>query len=284
MSFTLASAKKEIELIFYQNPTQEQRKKFKDERLSEIKVKDGSFFVNMHDQYMQDRLKSALGIPNYEVFLETTGLGNWVLYNPKYFKKEFNREDKFILRFKYHNYDGTPVEFPINASSMCSMFSWMKIPENIKFHINTDTSNIIDMSALFAGAIYDDNFNIDFLNCSSLLNARYMFFENTIKRTDFFNNFYAPCIINAEYMFAESRFRQDVDINLYMPLVQNLDNMFQNAVFNGNCNLGDNFALPKGVSKKHIFQGATKLGIELGNIPKRAIPYYLKTGEILVDD
>ena len=150
MAFTLVDKNKKIDLIYKIDPSYEEAKKYIEDKLSPIKSGNGYFFVNMKDQYMQDRLKSALGVPHYEVFHETTGRHNWILYNPTQYNLEFNREDKYILRFNHHKYDGSPLEMPINASSLCSLFSWMQLPDNLTFSKDWDTKDIVDMSMMFA--------------------------------------------------------------------------------------------------------------------------------------
>ena len=265
-SFKLASEKKEIELTYVTNPTEEEVAKYLQTGLSPIKHRSGYFFVNMKDQYMQDRLKNALGVPHYEVFHETTGRQNWILYNPKQYNLEYNREDKYILRFNCHKYDGEPLEMPINASSMCSMFSWMTLPDNLVFHKNWNTEDIFDASTMFAGAIYPENFSLDKFNFSSVINARYMFFGNTIKSPNFFKKFNAPNIISAECMFANATFCNDIDLNLTMDITTVMDKMFFNAIFAGKANLGDNFKMNSLVSTKDMFLQAYRDTIPLANM------------------
>jgi len=276
MGFTLADKEKELELIYRVDPSKEEVEKYVNDKLAPIKFDNGYFFVNMKDQYMQDRLKSAIGVPNYEVFLETTGRRNWILYNPKQYNLEFNREDKYILRFNHHKYDGSPLEMPINASSMCSMFSWMELPTNLTFHKNWSTKDVIDMSMMFAGAIFPDDFSLKNFDFYSLLIARYMFFGCTIRDKKFFENFNAPCILDAECMFATAALGSNLNLNLSLQVTERADRMFYDTTFAEHTSLGDNFALNEYASKYEMFMKAHKYEDDLSYLSLDEIIEYLK--------
>lgn len=263
MAFTLVDKNKKIDLIYKIDPSYEEAKKYVDDKLSPIKSGNGYFFVNMKDQYMQDRLKSALGVPHYEVFHETTGRHNWILYNPTQYNLEFNREDKYILRFNHHKYDGSPLEMPINASSLCSLFSWMQLPDNLTFSKDWDTKDIVDMSMMFAGTVFSDNFDLSKFSFESLLISRYMFFGCTFKRKDFFKSFDAPYIVDAECMFATAAFGDGIDLNLSMTATERADRLFFDAQFSDNINFGNNFNLNRQASMEEMFMNASKNGVDL---------------------
>ena len=265
MSFTLITNPKPKILKFIKNPTQEDIKKEIDNGMSKIMYDNGCFFANMNDEYDSDRVKEAIGVPDFKWFHETTGTRNWVLYNPKQYKIEYNSEDKFILRFKDNEYDGSPLNMPINASSFCSMFSWMTLPKNIIFEERFSMKNIIDASMMFAGCVLGD---FEFLfDISSVLFTRYMFFRCNIKNVDWWRKLNTRYCINLEYMFAETTIQDGVQFDLYTLNAMDMTKMFSNSTFLGKCILGDNFIYPKNISSKNVFNSAKARSIDLTNLP-----------------
>lgn len=269
MAFTLATKPKPKTLKFVKNPTKEEIKKEIDRGMTRIEYDDGSFFVNMNDEYDSDRVKSAIGVENYKWFHETTGNRNWVLYDPKYFKLEYNSEDKFILRFRTDGYDGTPVSMPINASSFCSMFSWMTLPDNLVFENRFNMDKIIDASMMFAGCVFND-FQPPW-DTSYCLFTRYMFFGCRIKDEEWLKNINTQYCINMEYMFAESQINDGVNLDLYTLNAFNMTKMFFNAEFLGKCDLGENFMYPNNAQTQNIFENAVCGALDLTGRPLHEI-------------
>jgi len=265
MPFTLVTKPKPKILKFIKNPTQEQISKELDQGMSKISYDNGCFFVNMNDEYDQDRVKDAIGVNDFKWFHETTGNRNWVLYNPKFFKVEYNNEDKFILRFRVDKYDGSPVSLPINASSMCSMFSWMELPKNLNFESRFNMNNVLDASMMFTGCRLND-FELPW-DTSHCLFMRYMFFGCTIPNKSWLKNINTRYCINTEYMFAESTLLDGVDMDLNLLNTINMNRMFFKAEFRGKCNLGANFIYPDNSKTRNIFDEAKMDNIDLTGRP-----------------
>ena len=260
-TFTLATKPKPKTLEFCKNPTQDKIDYELDRGMSRINYEDGCFFVNMNDEYDQDRVKTAIGVEDFKWFHETTGNRNWVLYNPKFFKIEYNNEDKFILRFKTEKYDGTPVSMPINASSMCSMFSWMELPSNLVFENRFNMDNILDASMMFTGCIFN-GFELPW-DTSHCLFMRYMFYDCNMPNKSWLKNINTRYCINTEYMFGKSTIADGAEFDLHTLNTVNMNRMFFATEFKGNCSLGQNFIYPDTKITRTLFDDAQCRGIDL---------------------
>jgi Mycoplasma protein of unknown function, DUF285. len=269
MAFTLVTKPKPRTLEFCTNPTQDRINYELDRGMSRINYDNGCFFVNMNDEYDQDRVKAAVGVEDFKWFHETTGNKNWVLYNPKYFKTEYNNEDKFILKFKARDYDGTPVSMPINASSMCSMFSWMELPKNLNFESRFNMDNILDASMMFTGCLLN-GFELPW-DTSHCLFMRYMFYECSIPNKAWVKNINTRYCINTEYMFGKATIADGVVFDLYTLNTINMHKMFFATEFKGSCDLGVNFMYPANKKSYTIFEGAKCGNIDLFGRPLHEI-------------
>ena len=266
--FTLKTKQEERKIKFISNPTQEQIEAEYKSGLTPLEFGNGVFFFNANDEYERDRVKKAIGVPEYEWFVETTGFKQMVLYNPLHYKPAHNFEEKFFLKFNAHDYDGKPLEMPINASSLCSMFSWMELPDNLKFAKNFKLDKIWDTSLLFAGTILPKEFSLDErFNTQNVGNMRYMFYGCTIRNKDFFKNFlHTECVTNFDYMFAEARLCEGIDLCLNTCNARSMAHMFFNTTFTGKGELGEYFVIPSKVRKKGIFDGAKMKEIKLEGV------------------
>ena len=271
MAFSLAGKPKErkLEYISDSNLTDEIILEKYEHGYSRVRYKGGSFFVNMDDEYEQYRVQEAIGVPNYKWFRETTGNHNWVLFNPKQYNVEYNSENRFILKFNAHDYDGLPLQLPINASSCCSMFSWLTLPEDFVLHRNFVLDNIVDASMMFAGCVFSANFEFDF-DTTNLYNMRYMFFQCKFGRKDFLKKLNTTNAVNLAYMFGEAELPNGFEVDIDTTNVQNMTKMFFNTIFNGKSTFGDKFNVTGRVTADNLFQGATLNGKELSNytVPK----------------
>ncbi len=264
--FTLKTKEEERKIKFISNPTPEQIEREVSAGYTQIEHGKGSYFVNANDEYERDRVKKAIGVPDYEWFQETTGLKRLVLYNPQYYKPAHNFEERFILKFNVHDYDGKPLEMPINASSLCSMFSWMNLPKDLNFSKDFTLAKIWDTSLMFSGTILPKGFSLDErFNTSNVVTMRYMFYGCTIHNKNFFKTFLDTTnVLNFDYMFAESSLCKGLDIGLNTHNAKTMSHMFFNTTFNGLCNLGDDFVDP--MKTKTMFIGARMNDIKLEGV------------------
>ena len=258
--FALKEKSEKREIKYIKNPTKEQIEQELSENMTMVKYDGGAFFIYINDEYERDRVKEAIGVPHFEWFHETTGLKQWVLYNPKQYKVEYNSEDKFILRFNHHDYNGDPLDAVINASSLCSMFSWMQLPDNISFDRRFELSEIYDTTFMFAGCVLPPNFTLDDrFDLKNVLNTRFMFYQCSINNSSFFGNIlHIENSLNIEYMFAESAFHKDIELLLNTGNAKCMDRMFFNTVFYGKCILGDGFVYPHKCKKREVFRDARR--------------------------
>lgn len=229
-----------------------------------------SHFLYMNDEYEQSRLQERLGLEHYKWFQETTGEKHWVLYNPLHYKIDKNWEGRNILKFNDRDYDGQKLETPVNASSLCGMFSWTKIPKNIVFSRKFDLTDIKDLSLMFAGSIIPANFRFDStINTKNVTNMRYMFYKANMAVPlvlgDYFNT---EKVTNMEYMFAETKLVDKTTLgnSFITKNVRNMNRMFFNSHFEGQFDFGENFIVPLEAEAKLMFRGAvvryTKVPIE----------------------
>ena len=146
--------------------------------LTHIAIDGVSHFVNVNDESAMQELKIRLNLPYCEWFHETTGNKNWVLYDPKHYVVDKNWEGNNILKLHTWTYDGSPIGLPVNASSLCGLFSWMQVPNNIQFGRNFTLRGIVDTSLMFTGCILPSDFRFDErFNTKDVKNMRYMFYK-----------------------------------------------------------------------------------------------------------
>jgi len=220
-----------------------------------IRVGNKVFFANPHDEYDRNKLEKALEVPGYKWFHEDTGDKHWVIYNPKHYRMDYNRENQKILRLNTAEYDGSPIETPINASSLCGLFSWMTIPSNIAFSNRFDLRDIKDLSLLFSGSVIPDGLNIArIFNRVKVHQARYMFYKTKIpKDFDFENLINMEFVRNTEYMFSQASFTKNFCLNIDMSKVQDANHMFFKTTFGPNFQFGEKFALNPNCDTHNMF-------------------------------
>ena len=119
-----------------------------------------SHFVDVDSESERNAFQKKMNIEGYKWFHETTGDKNWVLYNPNQYTVDKNWEGKNIIKFDSVGYDGSGLETPINASSLCGLFQWMRLPANLKFSKYFNLDNIIDLSLMFTGCIIPSGFKL----------------------------------------------------------------------------------------------------------------------------
>ncbi len=221
-------------------------------------VCDGaSYFVNPSDEYERARLQKTLGVENYKWFQEATGAKHWVLFNPKHFKIDKDYENRKVLKINSMEYDGGLVETPINASSLCGLFSWSIIPENIKFSRRFSLKDITELSLMYAGSRIPEN--VDLSPCfktNTVLNTRYMFYRTKLpKKFQIPDTFDTSFVSNMEYMFAQMTIPDKFEINLHTDSAMDVNHMFFNANFDGSCSFGENFKLYNDMDTDCMFDG-----------------------------
>ncbi len=197
----------------------------------EFIVEGKIFHLYLDDPNEREHVKKALCLENYEFFKEQTGLGHWVLYNPKQYKIAKNRDHKDILIFNSIDYDGSKLEVPINASSCCGMFSWVELPEELELTSMFDTSNVVDMSLMFAGCIIPKYFSFGtHFHTYNVRDMKYMFYKTTLKRgvkltldTSHVRDF--------NHMFAHTIFSDEILLDFDLSHARDVSFMFNGTCF-----------------------------------------------------
>lgn len=262
MSYALKTEKQNELNIIYGGASKEEIERNENIGQTHLYIDGNSYFINIYDEYDRQRLKNHLGVPEYEFFQEMTGNKNWVLYNPKHYKVDKDWDNDKILKFNNIDYDGAPIEIPINASSLVGMFLWTSIPENIKFSeklFNLD--NIVDLSLMFAGTRFPRDekghfIQIDLSPCfktKKVLQTRYMFYKTVLPK--YFNKFFelldTSTTINLEYMFSQTIISDELVIDISIDNAINVNHMFFNT--SGNYKLGPKFKLPKNCNTDYMW-------------------------------
>lgn len=216
--------------------------------LTHIAIDGVSHFVNVNDESAMQELKIRLNLPYCEWFHETTGNKNWVLYDPKHYVVDKNWEGNNILKLHTWAYDGSPIGLPVNASSLCGLFSWMQVPNNIQFGRNFTLRGIVDTSLMFTGCILPSDFRFDErFNTKDVKNMRYMFYKCKLPvGFDLGEYFYTDACENMEYMFSRSLLPINFNLgpNFTLQKVKTLHRMFYEASIYGDVDLGKKFIIP----------------------------------------
>lgn len=224
-------------------------------------VYDGvSHFLYIDDSNHREKLKEYLFLKNYEWFHEETGNKNWVLYNTNQFHITTNMKGKKIVHFDEHNYNGSRLELPINASSCCGMFSWTTIPENMNWSNLFNTKDIVDMSLMFAGTNINDKHKSfsQFMKTDSLKVARYFLYDATLPSDFTFDLDLSNCL-NFEYMFSRAKIRPGFKApNFDISSGIDLTRMFFETKFGPNCSFGPGLDNLDGKITTEMFLGCIK--------------------------
>ncbi len=217
-----------------------------------------SHFIYMNDDYEKERFQDECGLPHYRWFQEATGKKNWVLYNPKHYRPDKNWEGKNILKFNKDDYDGAKLETPINASSLCGMFSWITLQDNIVFGSRFYADTIYDMSLMFAGTVIPKGFSIgNYFNTSNTTNMRYMFYKCVMPEGfSLGGKFNTKSVDNMEYMFAEMKMPNNFRLpeKFITENVKNMNHMFFNTEFCGGFDFGADFVISEGTDTESVFE------------------------------
>lgn len=218
-----------------------------------------SNFIDMNDQTDMDRFKHYYSLDQYKWFHEATGDKNWVLYDPSQFVVDKNWEGNNVLKFQAGNYNGSPVTMPVNASSLCGMFSWMTIPKNIRFSQSFNLKGVKDTSLMFAGCIFPDGFQLpEKFNTKEVENMRYMFYKSKLPANfSLGDGFITEACVNMEYMFSRAYIMNDFSFgeNFTTENTQTLYRMFYEATFNGEIDFGDKLRVySKDINDEEMFK------------------------------
>jgi hypothetical protein len=217
-----------------------------------------SHFLYMNDEYEKTRLQDELGLPHYRWFQEATGEKHWVLYNPKQYRPDKNWDGKNILKFNKDDYDGSKLETPINASSLCGLFSWITLSEDIVFGNRFYLKTIGDLSLMFAGSIIPKGFSLgNYFDTSGAKNMRYMFYK-CVMSDDFTlgTKFSTQSAQNMEYMFAEMKMPNAFRLpeKFSTEKVKNMNHMFFNTEFGNGFDFGTEFIIGEEADIDSLFE------------------------------
>lgn len=258
MAFALKDNSKEQELICIIGGATKEEIAFQ-EQFDKVHIyADGnSYFINPYDEYDKMRLLERLGVPNYKFFHETTGNKNWVLYNSDHYHTDKDWDNQSILRFNTSRYDGCPIETPINASSLVGLFSWMKLPDNLKFSKRFIVKDIIDLSLLFVGSRIPSNLDISpcLSNTNNLKYTRYMFYKSKIPNNfQLPNDFNTSKVENMEYMFGQTTIPSGFIVNVDTRNATDLNHMFYNTIFlDSKPKYGEHFVISQDKNTNFMF-------------------------------
>lgn len=224
-----------------------------------IRCDHASYFVDIKDESERERLQRRLGLDGYKWFKEETGHGHWVIYNPRHYKIDLDWENRAVLKLNTSEYDGGKLEPPINASSFCGIFSWMTIPENIKFSTRFSLRHIKEMSLMFAGSQIPEG--IDLSPCMTTHHVetiRYMFYKATIPKDFKIGEcFNTHKVTNMEHLFSQTKIPNGFQVNLRTDSLKKANHMFHKTNFVGDCIFGENFKLTEDIDTSNFFDEAT---------------------------
>ncbi|MDO5154971.1 MAG: BspA family leucine-rich repeat surface protein [Eubacteriales bacterium] len=230
----------------------------------EFVIEGRRFKLYLNDPNERYILQKEIGLEDYRWFHEQTGNRNWVLYNPKHYKISKDKDLRDILVFNVSEYDGTRLEVPINASSLCGLFSWVELPENFQFTSVFDTSNIVDTSLMFAGTTLPRYFSFGtHFHTHNVKDMHYMFYYTKVECPIHFN-FDTKKVENMNHMYAHARIKHACEINLNTASVTNQRYMFHKTRFMEHPLFGDQFEISEHASTESMFLNTTLKGKTAG--------------------
>lgn len=221
-----------------------------------LEIEGKYIYINPYDVSDKEKVEKMLGLEGYKWFQEDSGDKKWVIYNPKHYKIDKDWEQRKILKFNTAEYDGQPLETPINASSLSGMFSWMIIPSNIRFSNRFVLKDIKDMSLMFVGSNIPDDADLSrCLITDKVISTRYMFYRATLpKNNNIANYLNTKNVKNMEYMFGQTLIPNGYEFNLDTRNAENMKQMFSKTRFGGKATFGDKFKINKGCKTDGMFE------------------------------
>lgn len=230
----------------------------------EFNIEGRKFRLFLDDPNERFILQQELGYTEYKWFHEQTGNKNWVLYNPKQYKISKNKDLKDILSFNEAEYDGTRLEVPLNASSLCGAFSWVTLPENIEFTSVFDTTKIVDTSLMFAGTTLPKFFTFGtHFHTKNVRDMHYMFYYTNIECPINFN-FETSKVENMNHMFAHAVIKHACEFDLDTSSSVNQRYMFHLTKFRHRPLFTERFNISETGSTESMFLNTTVNGQTVG--------------------